>query len=84
MSETFEFTVTIGTSDAVKDRDTAAELMQWAVSGAKDSHEHINYVTVQHSEMDAAEKGRLLDLLHRPDVDNIEDAIDALDALQED
>lgn len=84
MSETYEFTVTIGTSDVVDDRKTAAELLQWATSGANQEHEHINYITVQHSELDAAELGRLFDLIHRFDDENIDDAISALDALEED
>jgi len=84
MSDTYEFTVTIGTTDAVADREEAAELLQWIVSDANQQHESINYVTVQHSEMSPAERGRLLDLLYRPSDDDILTAIEALDALQED
>lgn len=83
MSERYEFYVTIGTSDAVDDEETAAELLQWAVRGANKSHDHINYITVQHSEMSAAEKGRLLDLLERPTSEDIDKAIGSLEALQE-
>jgi hypothetical protein len=83
MSGAHEFTVTIGTSDDVQEKDVAAELLQWVVSDAAQRHEHINYVTVQHSEMDDYEVNRLLKLLDRYDTDDIESAIDSLDALEE-
>lgn len=83
MSDTHEFRVTIGTGDAI-DRDDAAELLQWAVNGANKSHDNINYITVQHSEMSAAEKGRFLDLLERFNGDDINSALESLDGLQED
>jgi len=83
MSGTHEFTVTIGTADEIKSRETAAQLLQWAVSDANKRHEHINYVTVQHSEMDDYEVDRLFKLLDRYDADAIESAIESLDALEE-
>jgi hypothetical protein len=82
MSNTYEFTVRIGTTDAVDDRDTAGKLMQWAVSSAKNSHDHINYVTVEYSEMSAAERGHLLDLLEEFTEDDITHAIESLDGLR--
>lgn len=83
MSEQYEFTVTIGTTDNVKTRDGAAQLLQWLSSDADLRHEDINYVTVQHSEMDAYEVDRLLALLDRFDGDDIESAIESLDVLEE-
>lgn len=83
MSETYEFTVTIGSSDDVDDRETAARLLQWAVSGSK-GHEHINYVTVQFSEMDDAEADRLLDMIDDLSDEEIDKAFESLEEIAKD
>ena len=82
MSEKYNFNVTISASDSVTDRATAAELLQFLVSDANQRHDHINHVTVHYSEMDGAEKGRLLDLLHRPTDSDIDRAILSIEALE--
>lgn len=82
MSEKYEFTVTISTSDEVSERDTAAQLLQWAASGA--GHEHIKHITVHHSDMSDNEADRLLEMLDRFDEDDIESAIEAINAIRDD
>ena len=82
MGETHEFMVRVGTTGDVESRDEAAELLQSALKTGR-THDQINYITVQHSDLDEAEKRSLFRLLSRFDDENINDAIQALDALQE-
>lgn len=82
MGETYDFSVTIGTTSSIKRKD-AAELLQRTVSDANHRHDDINYVTVQYSKMDEDEIERLLQLIDRYDPDDIELAIESIDALEE-
>lgn len=83
MSEIHNFTVRISTDDDVR-RNTAAQMLQKMLANANTRHESINYVTVQHSEMDGAELGGMFDLLYRPTDEDIDRAIMSLNALEED
>lgn len=83
MGNTFEFMVTVGTSEDINDDEVAAALLRWAVQGAAYDHEHLNYITVQFSEMNEEEQNRMLDMLDRFDEDEIAKAVEAMDELRE-